>query len=145
MFPGCYRPTPTLTGMGEADAEWPGKKFGLPQSGPRSVPGWNRRIAGLLIDWVLAMGVSAVFFGFDSTAILLMYIALHIIGGLLVAGSPGHLITKIRIAPITGGRLGLLAPIVRPVLIALVIPPLLNDDDMRGAHDRLVGTILVSR
>ena len=145
MFPGCYRPTPTLTGMGEADAEWPGKKFGLPQSGPRSVPGWNRRIAGLLIDWVLAMGISAVFFGFDSAAILLMYIALHIIGGLLVAGSPGHLITKIRIAPIIGGRLGLLAPILRPVLIALVIPPLLNDDDMRGAHDRLVGTILVSR
>ena len=145
MFPGCYRPAPTLTGMAETDAEWPGKKFGLPQSGPRSVPGWNRRIAGLLIDWVLAMGISAVFFGFDSAAILLIYIALHIIGGLLVAGSPGHLITKIRIAPIIGGRLGLLAPIVRPVLIALVIPPLLNDDDMRGAHDRLVGTILVSR
>ena len=125
--------------------QWPGQQFGLPREGPRSVPGWNRRIVGLLIDWVLAMGISAVFFQFNSLAILGCYVGLHIIGGLLLAGSPGHLLTKIRIAPIAGGRLGLVAPIIRPVLIALLIPPLLNDDDMRGAHDRLVGTILVSR
>lgn len=109
------------------------------------MPGWNRRIVGLLVDWVLAMGISAVFFGFNSFAILAVYVGLNIIGGLLVAGSPGHLVARIRIAPTTGGRLGLIAPIVRPLLIALVIPALLNDDDMRGAHDRLVGTILVSR
>jgi len=35
--------------------------------------------------------------------------------------------------------------LVRPLLIALVIPAILVDADMRGLHDRLVGTILVVR
>ena len=138
------RTAPYTDGVVDQD-QWPGQQFGLPREGPRSVPGWNRRIVGLLVDWVLAMGVSAVFFQFNSFAILGVYIGVHIAGGLLLAGSPGPLVAKIRIAPIAGGRLGLLAPIVRPLLIALIIPALINDDDMRGAHDRLVGTILVSR
>jgi hypothetical protein len=64
---------------------------------------------------------------------------------LILAGSPGHLILRIRIAPIRGGALGVIAPIVRPVLVALVIPALITDDDQRGLHDRLVATILVRR
>lgn len=124
---------------------WPGKRFGLPEAGQRSTPGWNRRIGGILIDWALSLGLAALFFGFNNLSILAVFILLHMTGGLLAAGSPGHLLMKMRIAPITGGRLGIVAPIVRPLLIALVIPALLNDDDRRGAHDRLVGTILVSR
>ncbi|AVG23891.1 RDD family membrane protein [Pontimonas salivibrio] len=129
----------------QSDNYWPGKRFGLPEEGPRSTPGWNRRIAGIIIDWVLALGLSALFFGFNNLSILGVFVLLHIIGGLLAAGSPGHLLMKIRIAPIAGGRLGILAPVVRPLLIALVIPALMSDDDRRGAHDRLVGTILVTR
>lgn len=129
----------------ESENYWPGKRFGLPEEGPRSTPGWNRRIGGIIIDWVLALGLSALFFGFNNLSILGVFVLLHIIGGLLAAGSPGHLLMKIRIAPIAGGRLGILAPVVRPLLIALVIPALMNDDDRRGAHDRLVGTILVTR
>lgn len=131
--------------MDDSEDYWPGKQFGLPQEGPRSTPGWNRRIAGILIDWALALGLSALFFGFNNLSILGVFVLLHMIGGLLAAGSPGHLLIKIRIAPLTGGRLGVVAPIVRPLLIALVIPALISDEDRRGAHDRLVGTILVSR
>jgi hypothetical protein len=50
-----------------------------------------------------------------------------------------------RIAPIKGGALGVIAPLVRPLLIALVIPAVITDDDLRGLHDRLVATILVVR
>lgn len=131
--------------MDDSEDYWPGKQFGLPQEGPRSTPGWNRRIAGILIDWALALGLSALFFGFNNLSILGVFVLLHMIGGLLAAGSPGHLLIKIRIAPLSGGRLGVVAPIVRPLLIALVIPALISDEDRRGAHDRLVGTILVSR
>ena len=131
--------------MSELDDYWPGKKFGLPEEGPRSTPGWNKRIAGLVIDWVIALGVGYLFFGYGSVAILAVFIVLHMAFGLVFGGSPGHLMLGMRIAPISGGRLGVLAPLLRPVLIALVIPPLMNDEDNRGAHDRLVGTILVTR
>jgi uncharacterized RDD family membrane protein YckC len=67
------------------------------------------------------------------------------LGGLVLAGSPGHLLTGMRIATIKGGALGVLPPLMRPLLVALVIPAVIVDEDQRGVHDRLVGTILVRR
>ena len=113
--------------------------------GPRSTPTYLRRVLGLAVDWALAWVISALFFNADGFATLLVFIGANVLGGLLIAGSPGHLVARIRIAPIKGGALGVLAPVVRPLLIALVIPAILVDADMRGLHDRLVGTILVVR
>ncbi len=125
--------------------EWPGKQFGLPMEGPRSTPTYLRRVLALGLDWALSWGISALFFAFDGFSTLLIFVGLNAIGGLLIAGSPGHWVARIRIAPIKGGALGILAPLVRPLLIALVVPAILVDSDMRGLHDRLVGTILVVR
>jgi hypothetical protein len=127
------------------DIYWPGKRFGLPEEGPRSVPGYSRRILALVIDWAISMAIAALLYGYEGAAILIIFVVLNALGGVMFAGSPGHLLTRIRIAPIKGGRLGVIAPLMRPLLIALVIPPLINDDDYRGVHDRLVGTILVTR
>ena len=113
--------------------------------GPRSTPTYLRRVLGLAVDWALAWLISALFFGADGFATLLVFTGANALGGLLIAGSPGHLVARIRIAPIKGGALGVMAPLVRPLLIALVIPAVLVDADMRGLHDRLVGTILVVR
>lgn len=131
--------------MTPSENDWPGKRFGLPQEGPRSTPTYLRRAVGLAVDWALSLGIAAVFFDFEGFAILLVFVALSALGGLFAAGSPGHLVARIRIAPIKGGALGVIAPIVRPLLITLVIPAVLVDSDMRGLHDRLVGTILVVR
>ena len=139
-------PHPDYTGgVVDPDEYWPGKKFGLPMEGPRSTPTYLRRVLALGIDWAIAVGISVLFFNYNALATLAIFIGLSMLGGLLLAGTPGHLVTKIRIAPIKGGALGILAPLVRPLLVALVIPALIADDDMRGAHDRLVGTILVLR
>ena len=131
--------------MAHNDTHWPGKDFGLPAEGPRSTPSWSRRIGALAIDWGISMLIAWLFYGYDGLAILMVFIVINALGGLMFAGSPGHLALRIRIAPVSGGRLGVWAPLIRPLLIALVIPPLINDKDMRGAHDRLVGTVLVSR
>ena len=145
LFPPCYIRDPTYTGGVAAEDYWPGKKFGLPQDGPRSTPTYLRRVAGLGIDWTLAVVLSVLFFDYNGWWTLALFVLLNVVGGLLLAGSPGHLLAGIRIAPITGGALGLVAPLVRPLLIALVIPALIVDEDQRGVHDRLVGTILVRR
>jgi uncharacterized RDD family membrane protein YckC len=125
--------------------DWPGKKFGLPQTGPRSTPSYLRRVGALGVDWAIAVGFSVLFFDYNALITLGLFIAISALSALLSAGTPGHLLFRIRIAPIKGGALGIVAPLVRPLLIALVLPALLSDEDMRGAHDRLVGTILVLR
>ena len=124
---------------------WPGKKFGLPQNGPRSTPTYLRRALGLAIDWGIAVGVSVLFFDYRALPTLAVFVGLSMVGGLVAAGTPGHLMSGIRIAPIRGGALGIIAPLVRPLLVAAVLPAILTDEDMRGGHDRLVGTILVRR
>lgn len=146
MFRACYTPSATLGAMDAGGGGyWPGKKFGLPESGPRSTPSYLRRVGGLAIDWAIAVGLAIAFFDYHPMWTLVLFVALHALFGLTTAGSPGHHAFRMRIAPIRGGPLGIVAPLVRPLLIALVLPALLTDEDMRGAHDRLVGTILVVR
>jgi hypothetical protein len=94
-------------------------------------------VVGLAIDWGIAVGISLLFFDYQALPTLAVFVVLTMLGGLFAAGTPGHLITGIRIAPIKGGALGIMAP--------LVLPAILSDEDMRGGHDRLVGTILVRR
>ena len=124
---------------------WPGKKFGLPESGARSTPSYLRRVGALVVDWSLAVVISILFFDYRALGTLVIFVVISALTALLTAGTPGHLIFRIRIAPVRGGALGIIQPLIRPLLIALVLPALLTDEDMRGAHDRLVGTILVTR
>lgn len=143
-----------------ADDYWPGKQLGLPQKGPRSTPTYLRRVLALAIDWAIAVGTSVLIFHNDTlltdgflialssvSSLFLVgaFVVISMIGGLVLGGTPGHLVCGIRIAPIAGGALGIVAPLVRSLLVALVLPALFTDNDLRGGHDRLVGTILVRR
>lgn len=147
----CVTPWPhtgalyTVRVSAPSDDYWPGKKFGLPQKGPRSTPSYLRRVGGLAVDWGIAVGISVLFFDYNALMTLLVFVLISALSGLFTGGTPGHLVCRMRIAPIKGGALGIVAPLIRPLLIALVLPALLSDEDMRGAHDRLLGTILVVR
>lgn len=104
-----------------------------------------RRIAALAIDWGFAVIVSIVFFNYESFATLAVFAATQIILLITANGSLGHLMLGMRVVPIAGGYLGWWKPIVRTLLICLVIPAVIWDRDQRGAHDRLIGTVLVRR
>jgi hypothetical protein len=127
--------------------EWPGKKLGLPASGPRSVGRLGRRVLGILIDWGLSYGIVILFFrpdpfGFKTLA---LFAVLQILFLLVLNGSIGHLIVGLRVVPIVPGYLGVWRPFVRTILLALVIPAVIYDRDQRGLHDRWAGTVLVRR
>ncbi len=130
-----------------ASADWPGKRLGLPASGPRSVGRLGRRFLGILIDWGLCYGVVLLWFrpdpfGFKTLA---LFVVLQILFLLVLNGSLGHLIVGLRVVPIVPGYLGFWRPIVRTILLALVVPAVIYDRDQRGLHDRWAGTVLVRR
>lgn len=125
--------------------DWPGKRLGLPERGPRSVGRFGRRIAALAIDWGTAVLISVAFFSYDPFATLGVFAVAQIVLLLTVNGSAGHLLLGLRVVPIAGGYLGWWRPITRTLLLCLVIPAVIWDKDQRGMHDRLSGTVLVRR
>ena len=127
---------------------WPGENLGLPESGPRSVARLGRRLLAILIDWLIAYGLSLLFFrqkdGTTNPWINLgIFAMLQVIFLLFFNGSIGHLLLRLRLVPTRGGAMAPWRPLVRTVLLCLAIPALIWDRDQRGLHDRLAGTILV--
>jgi len=125
--------------------EWPGQRLGLPETGPRSVARLGRRLAAIAIDWGIAVALSAAFFGYDSIVTLLLFVGLQMLFTVVINSSIGHAVLGLRVVPLAGGLLGIWRPLVRALLIALVIPAMLWDENQRGLHDRAAGTILLRR
>jgi uncharacterized RDD family membrane protein YckC len=135
------------------DQRWPGERLGLPESGRGSVAGWGRRVLALAIDWILSMLAvgafvgSAIWTGEGSAgwAPLAVFAGEKWVLTALLGSSAGQLLTSIRVVRLSPEPLGLWRPLVRSVLVCLVIPPVIYNQDQRGLHDLAVGTVTVKR
>jgi uncharacterized RDD family membrane protein YckC len=136
-----------VSGTSKTAADWPGKRLGLPEAGPRSIGRLGRRLGALVVDWGVSYLISFAFFrpDHDGFATLGIFAVLQLVFLLILNGSFGHLIFGLRVVPLVPGYLGLWRPVVRTVLLALFIPAVIYDKDQRGLHDRWAGTILVRR
>ena len=121
---------------------YPGEKFGLPQDGPRSVAGMGRRVAALLIDWVICTLIAVAVFHDQYWTIVVFAVQDYLLTA-LAGMTLGKRLTGIRVARLDGKPVGLLWGLVRTVLLLTVIPPLVTDRDLRGLHDRAANTIVI--
>jgi len=146
-MPGRVPPprTPRAAGPAASDGpdDWPGRDLGLPETGPRSVARFGRRLLALALDWGVAYLISFLAFDNDGLATLGVFALLQVVFLLLLSGSPGHVVTGMRVVPLAGGYVGPWRPVVRTLLICVVVPALVLDRDQRGLHDRIAGTVLV--
>lgn len=106
---------------------------------------WMRRMLALLVDWAASSLV--VYFvagpdGLDGFATLGVFVLESAVFTALAGGSFGKLATRLRVVRVDGsGRpIDLLHSLLRQVLVALVIPPLVFRPDGRGLHDMLAGS-----
>ena len=135
------------TSAGGASA-YPGQRFGLPQSGPRSVAGVARRLGSLMIDWVMAALIALAVLGGKHQASV-QYLTLAIFAGevwlltALTGFTAGKRLMGMRVVRLDGRPVGLYRSLVRTVLFLLVVPPLVLDADLRGLHDKAAGTIVI--
>lgn len=106
---------------------------------------WARRVGALLVDWfactlivVLVLGPSGwsddPYSGFYTTGLFVVESAFFTA---LLGGSFGKLATRLRVVRNDESHrpLELIPALVRSLLIALVIPPLVFRPDGRGLHD----------
>jgi hypothetical protein len=136
----------TAEGLPE-DAAYRGQRLGLPESGPGSMATTGRRVAALFIDWIAATLVASALVGTADTTperfATLGVFALEVTVLTWLWGSSfGQRLVGVRVVGRTR-RLGVIAALLRTVLICIVIPPLVWDADGRGLHDRAVDSLVV--
>jgi hypothetical protein len=133
--------------------DYPGQRLGLPQSGSRSLARMGRRIAALLVDWLIAYGLAAlgmtlgiVSMATLSTAVLVVWFVLGAVSVRLFGFTPGQLALGLIVVPVDGRlHVGMGRAVVRGLLIALVIPAMVTDSDLRGLQDKATSTAVVRR
>jgi uncharacterized RDD family membrane protein YckC len=131
--------------------DYPGERFGLPRDGVSSVAGLGRRLAALTIDWLLGYLVAMLLVGADalgtpgfSWIVLGVWFLLTAAPVAVFGASAGMTALGIRVASIDSAAvIGVPRAVLRTALIAVVVPPLIRDDDGRGLHDRAARTIVV--
>ncbi|GAA2984963.1 RDD family protein [Streptosporangium longisporum] len=130
------------------DLGHPGERLGLPAEGSGSVSGFGRRIAALLIDWLICTwAITQGLLGIDPTRQGWVPVTILAVEYLLLVGTMGMTfgmrLLGIRVAALGGGQPGFVAVLVRTLLLCLAVPALIWDRDQRGLHDRAANTVVV--
>ncbi|WP_104092402.1 RDD family protein [Arthrobacter sp. GMC3] len=126
-------------------SKYPGERLGLPESGRGSMGRAGRRILAICFDWGLSYLIAIAFFNANPTAILAIFAAEQMVLVGTLGYSIGHRIMGLQVQRLDGGPAGLLAGVVRAVLLCLLIPAIIVDADHRGLHDKAMKTVLVRR
>ncbi|MDG4666408.1 RDD family protein [Mycobacterium sp. 236(2023)] len=150
---GSWLSGPTQSNDPDHRATFPGERLGLPETGPGSIARFGRRIAALLVDWVVALGLAglALAFGWISSANvqttqLVVWLVLGILSVRLFGFSPGQLVLGLKVIAVDNREhVGSGRALARGLLITLVIPALFTDSDLRGLHDLATKTAVVKR
>lgn len=131
-----------------------GARLGLPAAGPGSLAPFGRRLLAFLIDLVAAGLVAALFVhrsdlsGPASHApgqwSVIPWAVDYLIGLLLLGRTLGMYLTGLRVIRVDARlAIGPVRALVRTVVLALIVPALIVDSDLRGLHDRLTSTAVI--
>lgn len=147
-----------LSGPSQSDdsgqrSTYPGERLGLPETGPGSIARFGRRIAALLVDWLIALGLAALAAAFGwvilsnlQTSQLVVWFVLGVASVRLFGFTPGQLVLGLKVVSVDNRtHVGSGRALARSLLITLVIPALFTDSDLRGLHDLATKTAVVKR
>ncbi|RJO69059.1 RDD family protein [Nocardia panacis] len=139
-----------LSGPAESEdaprQDYQGELLGLPRDGAGSLVGLGRRIVALFVDWMIALGISALIVrdGSTSTVTLLVWFVIGVAAVTLFGYTPGQYFLRLRVIRIDAPvGVGFVRALARQALLVFVVPALFTDGDGRGMHDRATGTALV--
>ncbi|MFE7604678.1 RDD family protein [Brachybacterium paraconglomeratum] len=121
-----------------------GSALGLPATGRGAVAPFWRRPLSLIVDWGLCVGISALLFGGDPLANLILFAAVNVLFLTLFGVTPGQFLLQVRVVPVSGRSPMLLRAVVRTVLMLLVLPAVVWNRDTQPLHDVVAGTAVVT-
>jgi uncharacterized RDD family membrane protein YckC len=139
--------------------DYPGQRLGLPETGPGSIARFGRRIAAYFVDCFIAYGLVGLagaagllgrpdflYTSMGSTAVAAVWVVLGIVAVRLFGFTPGQLALGLRVASMDNRmHVGIGRATVRVMFVALVVPALFTDRDLRGLQDLATKTAVVRR
>jgi uncharacterized RDD family membrane protein YckC len=127
----------------DPDFGYPGRRLGLPESGPGAIAGFGRRLAAIAVDWALCLAIAGGLLRGDGRTTLAVFAVENMLLLSTLGSTVGHRLLRLRVAALDGGRPSPLAVVVRTVLLCLAVPALIWDRDGRGLHDKAAGTAVL--
>ncbi len=122
----------------------------MPERGAGSIAGFGRRLAAIVIDWMLCQVVAIGLFGVglgEGGAGAMVPLAVFAVENLLLVSTLGttigHRLLGVRVIRFDGSAPGAVPAAVRTVLLCLAVPALIWDKDGRGLHDKAANTVIV--
>jgi uncharacterized RDD family membrane protein YckC len=136
-----------------ADESYPGQQLGLPAAGHGSLASWRARIAALLLDWAVCMGVAVLLFGTEvltgsdwrAWMILATFFVQSTVLSWLVGGSLGQVVCRLAVARLDRQPLGIARAVLRAAMISLALPAVVIGPDRRNLADLAAGTAVINR
>ncbi|MEN3358994.1 MAG: hypothetical protein V7637_2976 [Mycobacteriales bacterium] len=131
---------------GGAAQEWRGQRLGLPPSGPGSLAPSGQRLAALAVDVILSGLVAGLFTAphLPRNWSLLVFVVEYVAFTAAFGQTPGMRLVGLRVVRVDRPvRVGLVRAVIRTLLLALLVPALIWDQDARCVHDRLSQTAVV--
>jgi len=114
---------------------------------------WGRRALALFVDWIASTLVVIAVIGLEDYSnrsdsgffVLGVFVLESALFSAFLGGSFGQLATRLRVVSTEGrGHVPPLKALLRQVLVALVVPPLVFRSDGRGLHDIAAGSATVT-
>lgn len=107
----------------------------------------GRRFLAITIDWLMSWAVGSIFFeqnqGRPFWIALVFFLQIFILTS-TTGASAGQRLLKLRVLRYPELEpLGIGATLLRTLLILLVIPAVVYDNEGRGLHDRIVGSAVI--
>jgi uncharacterized RDD family membrane protein YckC len=126
---------------------YPGQGLGFPESGPGAITGLWRRVGALFIDWFLCTFIVAALIRPPYWQVQYWTLAVFAAQDIVLTGLTGITVGKrllrMRVIRLDGRMVGLGWALVRTLLMLTIVPPLIQDRDLRGQHDRASNTAVV--
>lgn len=102
----------------------------------------GRRVAALFVDWLVCMVIALAAFRSQAWTLAIFAGETYLFTA-LTGLTLGKRLLSIRVARLDGRPVGFLWALVRTLLLLVVIPPLITDQDLRGLHDRAANTVVI--
>ncbi|HHT32574.1 MAG TPA: RDD family protein [Corynebacterium sp.] len=147
-------------------SSYPGQNLGLAQAGEGSQASLLRRVGGIMLDWMVSMFLTAAVYpfagpsqeqaeqfgdpfiawqSFTATWTFLIFLVVGTVSVWLFGRTPGQAMLRMGVArvDVPGAKVGLWRAFLRSFLTLLLLPPAVQDSDLRGMHDRATGTAVI--